>query len=395
MGSNMLKFFLLISACISLPATAANVIDETISIGEASRIFLDSKVLGEKRNLLVHLPDDYTGSNKHYPVLYLVDGGRHFNHAIVATQLLEKQQRVPELIIVAISNNDVMDHEPEPKHGMKKFSLFVKNEVMTYVDKNYRTTGLNTLFGHTRAGWFTVELLASHPELFKNYISASAPLQYDEVNIYNKILANSKKTKTQQKSLYLALANEAQETKLYTDAFNNFVKLLTENPPKNLDWHSEFLAKNTHMTTSLPALYNGLIHVFNSYLAPRFASYEEYMAFGGMYGIETHYKERAQIYGTDKRIPEKTLLNLASMLLSKSKTEAALQVYSTLIINFPDSASSFSGLGQVYNSMKLYDKSIEAHKKAVRLADKLNPQWQQKRFQSRLDRVNETAQLLN
>jgi len=45
--------------------------------------------------------------------------------------------------------------------------------------------------------------------------------------------------------------------------------------------------------------------------------------------------------------------------------------------------------------MKLYDKSIEAHKKAVRLADKLNPQWQQKRFQSRLDRVNETAQLLN
>jgi len=398
MGTLMLKIlipFLLMAVSIALPATASNAIEEIRTIGKVSHISIGSKVLGENRNLLVHLPHNYIESNKRYPVLYLVDGDRHFNHAIVATQLLQSQERVPELIIVAILNSDKMHHEPEPKHGKEKFSLFIKNEVMPNVDESYKTTGLNTLFGHTRAGWFTIDLLATQPKLFKNYIAASSPLQYDELDLYEKILTNSKTQKTPEKSLYFTLANEAEESKLYSDAFNNFIKLLTENPPKNLDWGYELLANQTHMTTSLPTLFNGMTHVFNSYQAPRFASYKEYLAFGGMHAMETHYKKRAQIYGTDKNIPEKTLLNLASLLLSESQTEAALKTYSKLTHDFPSSAASFSGLGQVYSLMKQYDKSIMAHQKSVRLAVKHNPKWQQMRFQSRLDKVNEKFKLLN
>jgi len=49
-----LKSFLLMAACIGLPATASNVVKETRTIGEASRISIDSKVLKENRNILVH-----------------------------------------------------------------------------------------------------------------------------------------------------------------------------------------------------------------------------------------------------------------------------------------------------------------------------------------------------
>lgn len=385
----IIKPFLLIAACINLPAIASNVVEETISLGEASRIPIYSKAQEQNRHLLVHLPDDYTESNKRYPVLYLIDGERHFKHAIISTQLLQNQQRVPELIIVAISNNDKRPHDHDPDRGKEKFTLFIKNEVMSYVDKKYRTSGLNTLFGHTKAGWLTIELLASHPELFKNYISASAPLQFDQVKIFNEILANSKTKDAPEKSLYFTLSNEAEETKPYSDAFNNFVNLLAENPPKNIDWRYEFLSNHTHMTTSIPALYNGMTHVFSSYQAPRFASYKEYMDFGGMHGMETHYKKRAEIYNIDKNVPENTLLNLASMLFNEGKTEVALQLYSTLTIDYPESAASFSGLGLVYSSMKQYGKSIKAHQKAVGLAVKLNPEWQQRRFQSRLDEVKE------
>jgi tetratricopeptide (TPR) repeat protein len=266
---------------------------------------------------------------------------------------------------------------------------------MTYVDKNYRTSGLNTLFGHTKAGWITAELLASHPELFKNYIFASAPLQHDEVDIYNKIFANNKIKKTQQKSLYLAVSNEAEEPEFYVDAFENFVKLLTKNPPQNLDWHHEYLTNQTHMTTSIPAFYNGMTHVFKSYQAPRFASDEEYKAYGGLQALRIHYKKRAEIYNTDKEVPENTLLNLASVLFNEGKAGDALKIYSALTKNFPESAASFSGLGEVYNSMEQYKKSISAHKKAVKLAIKNKPDWQQMRFQSRLNNVHEKVKLLN
>jgi len=404
MGSNMLKILkplLLMAACIVLPATASNVVEEIRTIGKASRISIDSNVLKENRNLLVHLPDSYTESNKRYPVLYLLDGERHFNHAIMATQLLQKQQRVPELIIVAITNtrpwgSDGGSRQRDLGYEKENFTRYLKNEVMSYVNNNYRTTGLNTLFGHSLAGYFSASLLATQPEIFKNYIAASPVLQDEEIDIYKKILNNSKAKNTAEKSFYFSLASEDEaRRKAVTDALNNFVKLLTEQPPEKLNWYYAFFDNQTHSTIYYPTFFPGMTYVFKSYQAPRFSSYNQYKDFGGMQGMEAHYQKRAEIYGTDKNIPEITLLNVASMLLNEGKTEDALQMYSKLTNNFPESARSFSGLGQVYSSMKQYNKSITAHRTAVKLGEKQSPEWRKRRFQSRLDKVNEKLKLVN
>ena len=405
MGNKLLKTlksFLLMAACITLPAPASNVVEEIRTIGMASRISIDSKVLAENRNLLVHLPESYSNSNKAYPVLYLLDGERHFNHAIMATQVLQSDKRVPELIIVAITNTRNWGSDGGSRQrdlgyeGKENFALYIKNEVISYVNKNYRTTALNTLFGHSLAGYFTTNLLADQPELFKNYITASPVLQGEEVELYKKILSNSKIKNTSEKSLYFSLASEDEaRRKAVTDALNNFAKLLTEQPPEKLIWHYEFFDNQTHSTIYYPTFFPGMTYVFKSYQAPRFSSYNQYKDFGGMQGMEIHYKKRAEIYGTDKNVPENTLLNVASMLLSNGKTEASLNVYLTLTSDFPESARSFSGLGQVYSSMKQYNKSITAHQNAVKLGEKQSPEWRKRRFQSRLDKVNETLKLLN
>jgi len=395
MESHMLKIlktYLLMTACITLPATASNVVEEIRTIGEASRIHIDSKVLQENRNLLVHLPDNYTQTNKRYPVLYLLDGERHFNHAIIATQILQEQQRVPELIIVAITNTGAWgsDNSRQRDLGIKKerFTQYIENEVMSYVNNNYRTTGLNTLFGHSLAGYFSASLLATQPELFKNYIAASPVIQDEELDIYKNILSNSKAKNTAEKSLYLSLASEDEaRRKAVTDAINNFVQLLTEQPPEKLNWHYEFFDNQTHGSIYFPTFFPGMTYVFKSYQAPHFSNYKQYSDFGGMQGLKAHYKKRAEIYGLDNNIPENTLLNLASMLFNEEKTEAALNLYQKLTNDFPESARSFSGLGQVYHSMKQYDKSIIAHQAAVKLGEKHSPAWRNRQFQSRLDRM--------
>ena len=392
----MLKFlqpFLLMAVCIGLPATASNVVEETRTIGVASRITLDSNVLKESRSLLVHLPENYNQSNKSYPVLYLLDGGRHFNHAIMATQILQKQERVPELIIVAITNthiwgNDEGTRQRDLGFERENFTQYIKNEVMSYVNKNYRTTGLNTLFGHSLGGFFSADLLATQPELFKNYIVASPVLQDSEIGIYKKILGNSKVKNAAEKSLYFTLSSEDEaRNKAVTLAVNNFAKLLTEQPPEKLNWHYEFFDNQTHGSIYYPTFFPGMTYVFSSYQAPRFSSYKQYRDFGGMQALEAHYKKRAEIYGLDKNVPENTLLNLASMLFNEEKTGAALNLYQKLTNDFPESARSFSGLGQVYHSMKQNDKSITAHQAAVKLGEKHSPAWRNRQFQSRLDRV--------
>lgn len=381
----VLTSFFLLLACLCLSVSASTVVEETVSIGKVSRISIDSKALGETRKLLIHLPASYTKSNRAYPVLYLVDGNRHIEHAIVSTNLLQRQNRIPEQIIVAVSNNDKGDHDPDM--AISKFTAFFKNEVIPYINSNYKTSRLNTLYGQTKAGWFTAEMLANQPELFSNYILASAPLQDDEVKLYNKILANGSEQNSQVKSLYIAVSKEANEPSRYTDAYNKLVNLLTENPPKNLNWRSELLTEQVHMTTSIPSLYNGLTHVFDSYQAPSFADLKEYEDFGEIKGLEDYYNKRAKIYGVTPKIGEDTLLNLATMLLNEQEYKKSLELYLTVTLNYPESAAAYSGVGQVYYALKQYDKSMSAHQKSVELSRKLNPVWQQNLFQSRLDKV--------
>jgi len=372
--------------------TASSIIKETRNIGNTSQITINSKVLNETRNLLIHLPDTYNNSDTSYPVIYLLDGERHFNHAIIATELLQQQERVPELIIVAITNvgewgNDGGKRQQDLGYsGKDKFLKYIKNEVMPYVNNNYRTSGLNTLFGHSLAGYFTTDSLASHSDLFQNYIAASPVLQGDEEAIHKKLLNNKKLDTVKEKSFYFSLASaDEARNKAVTYALNNFVKLLTRNPVNNLDWQYEFFDNQTHSTIYYPTFFNGMTYVFKNYQAPHFPYYDEYQSFGGMQAIEAHYAKRAQIYGTDKNIPEKVLTDLAHMLFNESKMQDALQLYSKLTLDFPQSASSFSGLGQVYSEMKLYEKSIKAHQKAVTLAKSFSPQWQQRRFKRQLE----------
>ena len=73
--------------------------------GESKVDSLYSKILDERRELLVHLPNNYQqNSGLNYPVLYLLDGQRNLNHAAGTLDLLSQSNMAQEMIIVAITN---------------------------------------------------------------------------------------------------------------------------------------------------------------------------------------------------------------------------------------------------------------------------------------------------
>lgn len=248
---------------MALPAAATSAVNESLANKPVTRDFghnisISSKVLGVERNLIIHLPKGYAESTQRYPVLYLLDGERHIYHSVIATELLHKAKKIPELIIVAIANKENM-RERDLNTESEKFTRFLSSEVMIYVKNHYRTSGLNTLFGHSLAGFYTADLFANHPEIFGNYIAASPPLQGDEIEIYNKIIAHKNNKKP--KALYFTLANAAAEGNDVANAMTNFVSLLNTKAPESLNWHYQALAEQTHITTSYLTLFHGISYV--------------------------------------------------------------------------------------------------------------------------------------
>src|SRR5512143_4225900 len=90
------------------PSALAQKNGDDVSIGKYHTI--TSKVLGEERTVLVHLPEGYETSKDKYPVLYVLGGSAG---ALVEGVQATSQRGVPPMIVVAIattgySNRDLV-----------------------------------------------------------------------------------------------------------------------------------------------------------------------------------------------------------------------------------------------------------------------------------------------
>src|SRR4029077_5313166 len=168
-----------------------------------------SKVLGNRRDVLVYLPPGYSRfSRKRYPVLYLQDGQNVFDAATSfagvewvldeTAQRLIQQKLIEPLIIVAVANTgDDRIHEYAPTPGVieakakqKKrsrglarfYGQFLIEELKPYIDKKYRTqreaefTGIG---GSSMGGLLTMALGLWFPNAFTRLLVMSPAVWWD------------------------------------------------------------------------------------------------------------------------------------------------------------------------------------------------------------------------
>jgi predicted alpha/beta superfamily hydrolase len=232
---------------------------ETIKQTFGQGYSFESNLLGEKRELMIHLPKGYQTSSQKYPVLYVLDGASHFKHAVLASSTLAQYGMMPQTIIVAIPNN-TRKRNRDVSSGRANFSAFITQEVMPYVNENYRTTGLNSLFGHSAMGFVTLEMFATKLASFDNYIAASPAVGHSVMEQIEKLLAQDK---LNNKSLYFTATDKAREIAGFTEGAISLAKLFKDKAPGNLALHYEFIPGQQHMTTPYLTLYQGLAKAFS------------------------------------------------------------------------------------------------------------------------------------
>ena len=172
-----------------------------------------SKVLGNRRDVLVYLPPGYRRfSRTRYPVLYLQDGQNVFDAATAfagvewsvdeTAERLIRKGLVEPLIIVAVANtgeNRVHEYAPTPgvidaKPRRKKrsrglarlYARFLIEELKPYIDRKYSTqpeaefTGLG---GSSLGGLAALAIGLLHPRSFTRLIAMSPSVWWDDMVI--------------------------------------------------------------------------------------------------------------------------------------------------------------------------------------------------------------------
>jgi predicted alpha/beta superfamily hydrolase len=172
-----------------------------------------SKILGNRRDVLVYLPRGYRRwSRKRYPVLYLHDGQNVFDAATAfnnvewgvdeTAQRLIRLNLIELLIIVAVANTgEERIHEYAPTRGkfdkrrrskglLKNYGRFLTEELKPFIDSKYRTqrdAESTALGGSSLGGLATLVLGLWFPHVFTRLAVLSPSIWWDDCAIYGMV----------------------------------------------------------------------------------------------------------------------------------------------------------------------------------------------------------------
>jgi enterochelin esterase-like enzyme len=143
---------------------------------QARVLHVSSKILGEDRTIHVNLPPNYAVARQRYQVTYLLDGHvKAFFDLAVASAGYDligdmHDYRIPPQIVVGIEQKD---RGSDLGRNQDAFDRFLSEELVPYVDREFRTNTYRTLIGHSLGGRFALQTFCRNPGMFAAVIAIS------------------------------------------------------------------------------------------------------------------------------------------------------------------------------------------------------------------------------
>lgn len=377
--ARLLNAFLLLPLLL-LASAAANAQAPTL-YDAPERLVIKSQVMGEERVVLVRTPAGYARSSERFPVLYMTDGDTHIQHTSGTVSFLARNARMPEMIVVGITNTDrTRDLTPtrvEPagnpnasfptSGGADKFLRFIETEVIPLVESKYRTQPYRVFAGHSLGGLFAVHTLITRPELFNSYIAVSPSLQWDNFEELERVREFFKARKDLNRTLFTSLGNEPGDI---GKAFETFREILGGQQSKGFVWEAVRYEDEDHGSVVLRSHYAGLRKVFDGWQFPRDPATGAVA--GGLKGVEEHYRRLSERLGFPVLVSEALMNQVGYQLMNQGNFEEAVAAFKLNVERYPGSANVYDSLGEAYERSGRFDLALPSYAKAHEVGRRAN-----------------------
>ncbi|MEZ2336905.1 alpha/beta hydrolase-fold protein [Mucilaginibacter sp. RCC_168] len=346
---------------------------DSVTVNNDKTLALTSKALGEKRTIWIHLPADYNTTSTTYPVLYLLDGDSHFKYVSEAVEYLSDydRNRMPQMIVVAILNVDrtrdftplhslIFDGKVDTTRmgktgGGAKFLQFIKNELVPYVDNNYRVEPYRILLSHSLGGLFALYAKETAPDLFQANIMMSPAIYGD----YTKILTDFAPFLQNHPQLrgknFISIGNEN------TQKVDSLTLVLKSRANPLFTWKFEQYPEENHFSVTYKSVYDGLRFIYSHWFIDYYSQVKMSIT-----DINTHFGKLSDEFGYTMSPSENLLNNCGYQQLNLKNMEEAIGIFKENVQRHPTSSNAYDSLGEAYMkngnkalAIKNYKRSIE------------------------------------
>jgi predicted alpha/beta superfamily hydrolase len=243
--------------------------------------YLHSVIVGDDYKLSVALPAGYDASHSSYPVLYVTDANTNFAAAAQTIRHLTQNKELPPMIVVGIGyrtdslakilrlRDMTPDHDPSIRRShagrSASFLRFIQEELMPFVQKNYRASSDAGYTGMALGGVFGLYVLFHEPETFHRYLIASPSIWYDSSVIFKYEQEYARTHHDLPVRLYLSVGGREETEANFTHMETNLKQLagtISNRHYPGLHLRTQLLDGETHFSVYPVALSHGLREIY-------------------------------------------------------------------------------------------------------------------------------------
>ena len=336
---------------------------------------LHSISINEDRTIWIHTPPEYNTSSDRYPVLYLLDGGSHFKYVSEMVDYLSgfESNYISKMIVVAIPNTDrgrdftptfnlKENREASVDNGAEKFLGFIKDELVPYIDKTYRTQPYRILEAHSLGGLFGIYANETSPDLFQASIIISPALTGGEnkEKVMKDFVSYLKGNGDVQKKFFITIGSEG------TQAVDLLTKQLKAYTTKSFQWSFKQYSDENHFSVPYKSMYDGLRFIYANWHIEVFLNFEKIQ----YADIKNHFDKLSEEFGYTISPDEEFLNQCGYQQLNFKHLEQAIEIFKQNIKLHPNSFNVYDSMGEAYLANGQKDLAIENYEKSITLNSK-------------------------
>jgi uncharacterized protein len=261
------------------------------------------------------------------------------------------------------------------------FIHFLANELIPFVDHNFKTAPYRVLAGHSLGGLTAIDLLSNFPQYFNAYLAIDPSMWYkNEVYLKNAI-AKWPVNHPTQSTLFVATANTmpagmllAQLKTNKSPATQHIRSIYTldewvKTNPNGLKYEQVFYEKEKHNTVPLLSLYDGLKFIFNYFALDvqekDFINPTAHLA----NKLKIHYTAVSRQMGYPVAAPMDFINYLAYDALDKKQLEKAAALFELNLQAYPKNSKANEAYADVLLAKKDTSNAITYYQKAIAIKE--------------------------
>jgi len=344
----------------------------------------ESEELQDVRTLQIHLPSGYEkDSISNYPLTIVLDADYLFDLYVGNAKLLEYADRAPKQIIVGVRmkntrNKDASFNKINSKLTLdsKKFMLFIKDELVPFIEGDYRTSPFITIVGSGITANLITYFLKDKNPIFNAYICLNPTFNQDinqQMISYN--LTNLKEID----NTYYFYMNSTEQigSKKHANitVFNRFLQSLKV---PNFNIRYDYLENSPNPISAMgEAIPRALSKVFELYAGISEKEFDTKIKMlpplDAITYLENKYIEIDYLFGTNIGIRETDVYAIEKLIINKENGDY-LNIFGKMILKlYPKSPLGNYYLGLYYETGKKNRKALKQYRIGYGKMDPSNP----------------------